>query len=430
MSSSWIEPVRRPDGKIRGYKPRWREGDRKMSGPVCERKAEARSYLETVVVPQLHRTGSTQPTRRFTLAQWLDVYEVDVLRSDLSPSYKEWTHCQIKTIKRLIGICDLGLTYSTRMSTRSLSGITRRDIKSLLLARRDEGVGDHAISAVKKVLSKAFADAFDAELVRTNPAEKVDAVPSRSVATQDPRELRALDGDADSIGRSRVPTFEVVEKTIEFMGDIDTTYGVMGLLAAGAGLRFSEVLGLTPSLIHCIDTDEPKIQVVQRLVEVSKKYVDGEMRHVLRPGTKAGKHRRRSATLIPQWSPPIAEFLESRDPYQLCIFTPRNAFVSRSGFSRDVWRPMMKRLTVWAKENDQPLPKKYTFHTLRHWYATSLLSAGVHVGEVARVLGHSDPQTTLTVYTHWLPEDPAKTSAALRTIGSGLRDAAVNSTVR
>jgi integrase len=40
-------------------------------------------------------------------------------------------------------------------------------------------------------------------------------------------------------------------------------------------------------------------------------------------------------------------------------------------------------------------------HSLRHSFASSLIAAGAPVTEVQYLLGHSNPTTTLTVYSHW-----------------------------
>jgi Phage integrase family len=40
-------------------------------------------------------------------------------------------------------------------------------------------------------------------------------------------------------------------------------------------------------------------------------------------------------------------------------------------------------------------------HSLRHSFASALIMAGAPVTEVQHLLGHSSPQTTLKVYSHW-----------------------------
>ena len=51
------------------------------------------------------------------------------------------------------------------------------------------------------------------------------------------------------------------------------------------------------------------------------------------------------------------------------------------------------------------LDRKAGFHThphqLRHTYATKLFEAGLDIKQIQYVMGHSDPQTTLRVYTHY-----------------------------
>lgn len=44
--------------------------------------------------------------------------------------------------------------------------------------------------------------------------------------------------------------------------------------------------------------------------------------------------------------------------------------------------------------------RKITIHDIRHSHATYLLSIGVPLQDVSRRLGHSEPATTLKIYTH------------------------------
>ena len=42
----------------------------------------------------------------------------------------------------------------------------------------------------------------------------------------------------------------------------------------------------------------------------------------------------------------------------------------------------------------------FTFHSLRHTFATTLAAKGVHPSTAQRMLGHSDIRMTLAIYTH------------------------------
>ncbi|WP_455089572.1 tyrosine-type recombinase/integrase [Peptoanaerobacter stomatis] len=44
-----------------------------------------------------------------------------------------------------------------------------------------------------------------------------------------------------------------------------------------------------------------------------------------------------------------------------------------------------------------------TFHGLRHTYATRLFESGVSIKTVQKLMGHSDIQTTMNIYTHVMP---------------------------
>jgi len=53
------------------------------------------------------------------------------------------------------------------------------------------------------------------------------------------------------------------------------------------------------------------------------------------------------------------------------------------------------------------------FHDLRHIFASTLIGGGVNVALVARLMGHSTPQVTLTVYSHFFEADYGKARIAL-----------------
>lgn len=67
----------------------------------------------------------------------------------------------------------------------------------------------------------------------------------------------------------------------------------------------------------------------------------------------------------------------------------------------------------------------YTFHALRHHYASQLIAAGADPKEIQTALGHADIQTTFNIYGHLFPEDRAARRARIQGIAAGiLADAA------
>ena len=72
-----------------------------------------------------------------------------------------------------------------------------------------------------------------------------------------------------------------------------------------------------------------------------------------------------------------------------------------------IWREIRKA----AK-----LPSSYTLHTLRHFYASALISEGCDVVTVQRALGHSAPSITLNTYSHLWPSAEDRTRDAAATL--------------
>lgn len=55
--------------------------------------------------------------------------------------------------------------------------------------------------------------------------------------------------------------------------------------------------------------------------------------------------------------------------------------------------------------------KDYTIHSLRHYFATNLISQGVDIPTVSKLLGHASPQVTMSIYAH---TDAEKIKQALK----------------
>lgn len=57
-----------------------------------------------------------------------------------------------------------------------------------------------------------------------------------------------------------------------------------------------------------------------------------------------------------------------------------------------------------AAVREAGLPEEFTFHGLRHTYASQLIQAGATIYAVADQLGHADPATVLRTYGHLAPQ--------------------------
>lgn len=61
--------------------------------------------------------------------------------------------------------------------------------------------------------------------------------------------------------------------------------------------------------------------------------------------------------------------------------------------------------------------RSVTMHDLRHGYASMLVSAGVSIQVVQRLMGHATIQMTLNTYSHLLPGDDTGAAAVAAQVG-------------
>ena len=74
---------------------------------------------------------------------------------------------------------------------------------------------------------------------------------------------------------------------------------------------------------------------------------------------------------------------------------PRCGHIERTADDAQRWCPNDGR-ALWLR----PLPRRLSFHSLRHTCATLLAKAGVHPKVAQQILRHADVETTLAIYTH------------------------------
>jgi integrase/recombinase XerD len=92
----------------------------------------------------------------------------------------------------------------------------------------------------------------------------------------------------------------------------------------------------------------------------------------------------------------ITDYLSNLRPKLTKPHSPNTLFLSRTGRGLDrieLWR-IVKKYALRAG-----MPKGLTVHTLRHCFATHLLSGGADLRTLQEMLGHADIKTT-QIYTH------------------------------
>lgn len=167
-------------------------------------------------------------------------------------------------------------------------------------------------------------------------------------------------------------------------------YKLMILLTGMLGLRWAEVIALTPE-----DFDFKKNQI---LVNKSLSEINGKFELV---SPKSGKSRKL----------PIPNALK-KDLQELALYTEKGSLIFKSPEGKSLRHSNFMRryfAPALAKSGLKPM----IFHDLRHTAISQAIASGADVLAVSKVAGHSNPAITLKVYAHEMDGSLAGVQKAL-----------------
>ncbi|WP_280358511.1 tyrosine-type recombinase/integrase [Nocardia otitidiscaviarum] len=197
-------------------------------------------------------------------------------------------------------------------------------------------------------------------------------------------------------GTKSVTQLLTVDQVWALIGKTNKQTGCMMLISAQTGLRPSEVAGLR---VCDVDFLRREIHVVQQANHFRGK-----------PPTARLKTRTSKRTV-----PLPADAHEALSAFLAAVKRERHdlAFRNKAG---NPWCAdgMGERFRAVAKQ--AKVPDHFTWHDLRHFYASALIQNGASVKTVQVRLGHADAETTLKVYTHLSPDQDAHTRAAIESV--------------
>jgi integrase len=232
------------------------------------------------------------------------------------------------------------------------------------------------VRKVHVILHAAFAQAIKWGLLASNPADAATAPSTPS-------------------SRITPPTPEALAGALTRTDESDPDFGVFLRLAATTGTRRSQLCALRWS-----DVDD-----AASTITFSRSLVDGA------PGVGIVEKPAKTGQI---WKVSLAPATAARLEGYRRVSAERAAAVRTEllsdGFVFAVqpdgstpWRPdnvttrcTRVRKKVWVDST--------RLHDLRHYVATQLLGTGVDARTVACRLGHANPNVTMTVYGHFLPE--------------------------
>lgn len=332
----WTEAL--PSGRVRAC---WRENGRKR-GKTFDYQYLADRHLRGMgeepepqplapVVP-LRPEPAQGPTLAVLARHWLTRKEAGALKAATLQSYA----CTVRWLE----------ADASKLGPIAVQALTETDLAAVVLHE-----GKPATQRARlKVLRQVLADARRQGLVPANVALDV-AMPSAPT-----RKVRLMKPEHE----------EQMLKACET--DEERAWLLLGL---DAGLRWSEVAGLTAD---AIDTEEGLVLLSQVMDTAAGR---------LRDGTKNGH----DDDLVPILTPRLAKALEGLKSSRqgLLLPSPDGGAWDYHNWRARLWKPLCKRAGI------RPQPR---FHDLRHSLGTRMGHGGMPTSQLKTLLRHRDERTT------------------------------------
>jgi integrase len=221
---------------------------------------------------------------------------------------------------------------------------------------------------------------------------------------------RARSVKAPAVDRRRIESWSP-EQVAAVRAALPARFRAMADCGAGLGMRQGEVFGLA---VGDVDFLRRTVTVRRQVKRVGSRLVFGP--------PKGGKQRQ--IPLPESVALALAEHISGCPPGTVTLpwqapggkpatagllFTSpggERRALDRNNWNTFTWRPAVRSAGL-------PAGRDSGYHQLRHYYASTLLAAGVDVRTLAEALGHADPGFTLRVYTHLMPDSADRIRQAI-----------------
>ena len=338
----WREEVIRPDGTL------GRIHRSEVLGSVSEisSRREARNLLERHLRPI--NQGQHHPQAAITFEQFVrEQWEPGMLPMIRSSSAR---HYQFDLRRHLL----------PAFGQDRLCDITRGRVQAFLARKRQHGYAGSTVHSMRTTLSKVMQCAVDWGHLEQNPAHGIcigDRAPVRERRFLMPNQIRLL------------------------LDALPEPCRTLVLLAVASGMRIGELLAL----------QWKHIDFLWGVISIRESLYEGTF----------GSPKTRSSLRDVPMSGPLKEALlahrarsENPEPEALLFASRNQTPINPKNLLRRVLQPTCKKLGL----------PPVSWHSFRHTHATLLSEAGESLKTAQAILGHSDLETTLNVYTHAIPE--------------------------
>ena len=267
-------------------------------------------------------------------------------------------HCLLRCKDSTINLYNNYLKNNlNNIKLKQVSKIKIRDLEKLLIDWKHKGISDKTINDLIGFLRAVFNYGIKNKWLSENPAKEINKIPKKNHNIQFLKQ-------------------EEIREFLEYIKTFPLEKEAALLTAINTGIRISELLA-----IEWTDIDFEK-----RTISINKQYYKDNL-----STTKTLQSNRK--VNIPQSLLNVLIELKKKKISNIVFSGKTGKYLNQNKFVKNYFKKAMQYI---GKPD-------YSFHCLRHTFATVLLSNGISLKYVQEQLGHSSPQTTLNVYNHVLP---------------------------
>lgn len=307
---------------------------------------------------------------KLTVSDWFYSWLFDYRKQDLKP----------KSFQRYHGI------YKNYIENTDFGNIKLNDLRTTHLQRHykkllDNGVTPTTIRQINTNLKTCLNEAERQGYIQKNWCKLV-TLPKK----EDNKEVKVL-------------TKQEQEKFLKAIKghELELLY----IVALGTGLRIGEILGLKWS---DIDFKNNELHVNRSLQKAAIYEDDKIVRYEVQETTPKTKNSLRTIPVPQNIIKKLRTHKNEQNELILLLqeeYDNKNhVFCNKLGKPIEDKRPGRNLKTILTSIDIEPIK----FHALRHTYATRLFEAGIPPKTVQHLMGHSDIDTTMNIYTHVMKE--------------------------
>jgi len=312
-------------------------------------------------------------------------------------------------ITRVTAVKTTLLKESRRIAERLDAGVVERDVHNMPL----RPLSNESINKILALLSRILDDAVERGYLRDNPGRRVRRLRHRTPRRPilEPHEVRAMSEAADRLDRRATGVTDKVLEVAELRSE--------GLTYPQIASRLSIALSTAhyrQSRYEQAGNPIPFFRLWVRVLCAAGLRIDEACRtrrcdvdliakslHVGQAKTPAGV---RTVQLTPDTVADVKRYLEmtcGRPAASPLLPTCKGTRYDGSNASVSIIKPLVTETNAVLAERGQPVLRDgVTAHALRKTYFTFLHEAGAPPRWVADQGGHSDPSTSLWIYTESL----------------------------